>query len=84
MSLTRLSGSVYAGGQVEGGGESGWQAGGTEGNGDIGVAVRWGRCSAAYSLLLVCFLLPLFFFVAVPVLGSVRLGRCLHEVAVVG
>ena len=50
---------------------------------DIGVAVRQGRCGAAY-FLLVCFLLPPFFFVAVSVLGSVRLGRCLHEVAVVG
>ena len=39
-SFTRSSGSVYAGGQVKGGGESGWQAGGTEGSGDIGVAVR--------------------------------------------
>ena len=45
--------------------------------------MRQGRCGAAY-FLLVCFLLPPFFFVAVSVLGSVRLGRCLHEVAVVG
>ena len=69
---------------MEGGGESEWQAGGTEGSGDIGVAVRRGRCGAAYFLLLVCFLLPPFFFVAVSVLGSVRLDRYLHEVAVVG
>ena len=51
---------------------------------DIGVAVRQGRCGAAYFLLLVCFFLPPFFFVVVSVFGSVRLERYLHEVAVVG
>ena len=51
---------------------------------DIGVAVRRGRCSAAYFLLLVCFLLPPLFSVAVSVLGSVRLERYLRVVAVVG
>ena len=45
---------------------------------DIGVAVRQGRCGAAYFLLLVCFFLPPLFSVAVSVLGSVRLERYLH------
>ena len=61
MSLTRLSGSVYAGGQVEGG----VRVNGRIVEPDIGVAVRQGRCGAAYFLLLVCFFLPPLFSVAV-------------------